>query len=94
MLMTDNLGDGITIYSTVHPIAPWYQRLWRWISRDPCDIHPDHLVTVEIEISEAFVASALRRWQGVDFHSLDEDDWRRVRGAMERAAQMLEQVDG
>jgi hypothetical protein len=44
-------GDGIALSSTAHPIAPWYLRLWWWVTRR-YRLNPKSLETIEIELDE------------------------------------------
>ena len=42
--------DGVSLFSTSHPRAPWYRRLWFWLRRPK--LSPDSLETMEIEIHD------------------------------------------
>lgn len=43
--------DGAPLFSTAHPTAPWWRRLFNWIFHR--DLNPKSLTTVEIEIADA-----------------------------------------
>lgn len=45
------MNEGISLTSAAHPRAPWYKRLWHWVSLRR--LHPSTLETIEIDVAFA-----------------------------------------